>query len=107
MIPAGQALNCLALITDIKSVKELLPIEVEHKQCYRVYFAEFRQEPAHHGRVAHGEAARFRRPPDSVRSSDRGARLAACRLRHYSNVPPWPQFSAYVVFRAHPVSIAL
>ena len=44
MIPAGQALNCLALITDIKSVKELLPIEVEHKQCYRVYFAEFRRK---------------------------------------------------------------
>jgi hypothetical protein len=30
--------------TDIKSVKELLPIEVEHKQCYRVYFAEFRRK---------------------------------------------------------------
>jgi hypothetical protein len=44
MIPAGQALNCLALITDIKLVKELLPIEVEHKQCYRVYFAEFRRK---------------------------------------------------------------
>src|ERR1700730_10612724 len=44
MIPAGQAVNCLALITDIKSVKELLPIEVEHKQCYRVYFAEFRRK---------------------------------------------------------------
>ena len=28
-------------------------------------------------------------------------------LRHDANVPPWPQFSAYVVFRAHPVSIAL
>src|ERR1700738_2770345 len=30
-------------------------------------------------KICHGEAARFRRPPDSVRSSDRGARLAACR----------------------------
>ena len=31
---ADQALNCFALIADIKSVKELFPVEVEHKQPY-------------------------------------------------------------------------
>ena|ERR1700737_4991690 len=30
---ADQPLNC-ALVTDVKSVKELLPIEVEYKQSY-------------------------------------------------------------------------
>ena len=29
---ADQPLNCLAFVTDVKSVKELLPIEVEYKQ---------------------------------------------------------------------------
>jgi hypothetical protein len=31
---ADQPLNCPALIDEIKSVKELLPIEIEHKQPY-------------------------------------------------------------------------
>jgi hypothetical protein len=31
---ADQSLNCLALIADIESVKELFPIKVEHKQTY-------------------------------------------------------------------------
>ena len=29
---ADHPLNCLAFVTDVKSVKELLPIEVEYKQ---------------------------------------------------------------------------